>query len=85
MAQVAPDYQPYSITNPHTVLHASQFHFDDDPNIDFIQNAHMSICPDGVVYRLSIIFLAMSITYSPGYKSSEFLGNFFLPNISFIL
>ena len=56
LAQVAPDYQPYSIENPDVMFPAAQLNFSIGTPIDFTQNALLTLQSDAMVYRLTLLF-----------------------------
>ncbi len=56
-AQVAPNYEPYSLINPEYILTSKELTIGvDNIDLNFIENAQMTFLPDGIVYRLSISF-----------------------------
>ena len=55
LSQVAPSYQPYSLMHPEIKLNLADIVMNDtDFSLDFIENAHLTIMPDGKIYRLVI-------------------------------
>ena len=56
-AQVVPHYQPYSHIYPEINLPSSLLVLEsNDINLDFRENAQMSILPDGLIFRLTLQF-----------------------------
>jgi len=57
---VAPSYQPYSINFPDIELNSTYIFLEEtQSSFNFINNAHLTIRPDGVIYRLTIQFDAI--------------------------
>jgi len=54
LAQVAPNYQPYSIKNPDAVLSTAQRYFISGSPLNFKQNAQFTLHADVIVYRLTL-------------------------------
>ena len=57
LSQVVPSYQPYSLMHPEIELSAAELTMGNDIYLNFIDNAHLTIQPTGIVYRLAIKFI----------------------------
>ena len=53
-SQVAPSYQPYSIIHAGIELPTTQLTVGYNFHINFMNNAHVTNMPDGIIYRLAV-------------------------------
>ena len=56
LAQVSPNYYPYSIINTQSGFNTSDINYTTDFQLDFMQYARVTLRPDALVYRLQILF-----------------------------
>ena len=64
LTQVAPSYHPYSLIHPEIKLPTAKVYVNDDEMyFNFIENAQVTIRPDGTIYRLVIQFDEMKSGY----------------------